>query len=470
LTTPTNNATYSSGVTINLWANASDADGIAKVEFFSGPTLLGTDTQSPYTFAWVSVPKGKYSLTAKATDTQGGVTTSSVISVDVNNSPNSVNRAKDHANSLVNSVGNYSGAAETSSEASPATISDLAALTVDIESANADFQNERTSYGITSSAIDVQLQAARLFSKANVGLAMRLNSPSIRSNLQRIATHLAIAEDLMTFGNVTPATAAQAFATNTRINVQIGQANTGYGLSGPSSIAPGSLGAISGNLSIAPMTSQTAFAQLSPDSGLPYELAGLTVTVDGVAVPVLYISPSGIKFVLPEQSTTGTSEVIVASQDGYICVSSVSVVKNISRIMTAADDDNGTAIVTNSRKETATGLDVETPENFGTDKRTRLSIFATGISGSALNTDTSNDITINGNVTKNYAESITMEAKLSDGRVFLLPVEFAGAQGLLPGLDQVNVILIPELQGAGSVQLTVVINGERSNAPSVFIR
>jgi uncharacterized protein (TIGR03437 family) len=52
----------------------------------------------------------------------------------------------------------------------------------------------------------------------------------------------------------------------------------------------------------------------------------------------------------------------------------------------------------------------------------------------------------------------------------MLPVEFAGAQGLLPGLDQINVILIPELKGVGNVQLTLIVNGQRSNAPSVFIK
>ena len=41
---------------------------ISKVEFFSGTTLLGTATASPYTFSWASVPAGTYSLTAQAFD------------------------------------------------------------------------------------------------------------------------------------------------------------------------------------------------------------------------------------------------------------------------------------------------------------------------------------------------------------------------------------------------------------------
>jgi uncharacterized protein (TIGR03437 family) len=41
---------------------------------------------------------------------------------------------------------------------------------------------------------------------------------------------------------------------------------------------------------------------------------------------------------------------------------------------------------------------------------------------------------------------------------------------VLPGLDQINVILIPQLKGAGTVQLTLVVGGQRSNAPTVFIK
>ena len=70
----------------------------------------------------------------------------------------------------------------------------------------------------------------------------------------------------------------------------------------------------------------------------------------------------------------------------------------------------------------------------------------------------------------NYAEAITVEARVSGGKVFNLPVEFAGAQGVLPGLYQVTVVLTSELRRAGSVQLTLIVGGQRSNAPTITIR
>jgi hypothetical protein len=55
-----------------------------KVEFYNGSTKLGEDLSSPYTFSWTSVVAGTYSITAKATDNQGAVTTSSAVNVTVN--------------------------------------------------------------------------------------------------------------------------------------------------------------------------------------------------------------------------------------------------------------------------------------------------------------------------------------------------------------------------------------------------
>jgi endo-1,4-beta-D-glucanase Y len=85
LTAPANNATYTAPASITLTANAADTDGtIAKVEFFNGSTLLTTDASAPYTYAWTNVAAGTYTLTARATDNSGGVTTSAAVTVTVN--------------------------------------------------------------------------------------------------------------------------------------------------------------------------------------------------------------------------------------------------------------------------------------------------------------------------------------------------------------------------------------------------
>lgn len=85
LTAPAAGAVFTEPATINLTATASDSDGtIIQVEFFQNDVKLGGDTSAPYSFSFTTVPKGTYSLTARATDDRGATTTSSAVNVTVN--------------------------------------------------------------------------------------------------------------------------------------------------------------------------------------------------------------------------------------------------------------------------------------------------------------------------------------------------------------------------------------------------
>jgi hypothetical protein len=53
------------------------------VEFLDGSTLLGQDTTAPYSFSWRNVSQGNHTLTARATDNRGAVTTSSPVGITV---------------------------------------------------------------------------------------------------------------------------------------------------------------------------------------------------------------------------------------------------------------------------------------------------------------------------------------------------------------------------------------------------
>ncbi len=85
ITAPASGASFTAPASITIAASASDADGsVAKVDFFRGTTLLGTDTSAPYSFSWTSVAQGSYALTAVATDNRGAATTSAAVNVMVN--------------------------------------------------------------------------------------------------------------------------------------------------------------------------------------------------------------------------------------------------------------------------------------------------------------------------------------------------------------------------------------------------
>jgi hypothetical protein len=86
ITSPVSGATFTTGQTITINATASDNGSITKVEFYADGTKLGEDATSPYTFTWTGATAGNHSLTSKATDNQGAITTSSEVSISVNNS------------------------------------------------------------------------------------------------------------------------------------------------------------------------------------------------------------------------------------------------------------------------------------------------------------------------------------------------------------------------------------------------
>ena len=87
ITSPASGATFTAPASVTINATAADSDGtISSVAFYQGSTLLGTDTTSPYSYTWSSVAAGSYSLTARATDNGGAVTTSAAVNITVSGS------------------------------------------------------------------------------------------------------------------------------------------------------------------------------------------------------------------------------------------------------------------------------------------------------------------------------------------------------------------------------------------------
>ncbi len=84
VTSPSNGTTFQEGETISLSANASDTDGtIAKVEFYVNGNLVATEQQAPYQTSTTIANVGSYAITAKATDNDGAVTTSTAINIQI---------------------------------------------------------------------------------------------------------------------------------------------------------------------------------------------------------------------------------------------------------------------------------------------------------------------------------------------------------------------------------------------------
>jgi peptidoglycan/xylan/chitin deacetylase (PgdA/CDA1 family) len=83
--TPKSGDTVSGSVSLS--ANASDDIGVTKVEFLVNNLLLGTVNTSPYSLAWNTAlnANGAATLSAKAYDASGHVTTTPLVNVTINN-------------------------------------------------------------------------------------------------------------------------------------------------------------------------------------------------------------------------------------------------------------------------------------------------------------------------------------------------------------------------------------------------
>ena len=69
---------------VTITASATDSDGsVSQVEFFVDGVSIGVDATSPYSFGWNST-SGTKVVTAKATDSNGAITTSSTLTLVIN--------------------------------------------------------------------------------------------------------------------------------------------------------------------------------------------------------------------------------------------------------------------------------------------------------------------------------------------------------------------------------------------------
>jgi uncharacterized protein (TIGR03437 family) len=287
-------------------------------------------------------------------------------------------------------------------------------------------------------------------------------------HLERIISHLTMTEDLMLYGSISAMTAEQAVAARARIDLLIGSAVAGYSQTASGPLAAAGLAQMFSNVGEAFCTQPIYAASNSAVDN--YELGGVSVIVGGQAAQLVYVSPARLAFVVPAEVAIGSAEVIVTSQDGYLARGATAISRNVFRIMTASDEGTGEAIAMNLVKQTPNGVEVVTAENFSSDKRTRVALFTVGVSGGAVNSNTANDIGTGAALVANFAESVTVEARRSNGQIVNLPVEFAGAARQMLGLDQVNVRLPAELRAAGVVELTLIVAGQRSNAATILIR
>lgn len=197
---------------------------------------------------------------------------------------------------------------------------------------------------------------------------------------------------------------------------------------------------------------------------LPIELNGVTVSINGAAAGLYFVSPGQINFVAPiGLPTTGTATVVI-NNNGTVIRSSVPLIAAQPDVFSLTNGAGGRARVFNVTDPRISG---GTPEPFkvmttrlkadgsGTETvPTVLRIILTGVRGVAATT------------------SITVTVRDSAGKDTALTVTAVSPTGT-PGFDQIDVTLPASLDKAGDVSIVVSVNGISSrsgdNAPRILI-
>ncbi|MFN0111767.1 MAG: IPT/TIG domain-containing protein [Blastocatellia bacterium] len=192
---------------------------------------------------------------------------------------------------------------------------------------------------------------------------------------------------------------------------------------------------------------------------LPTTLGGVRVRIGTTDCGLFFVAPSQINFVIPATVADGASVTLtVTNANNTTTTGTITVVRAAPGIFSARANGTGAAAaqvtdggpLTNTYNPDGTERDV----SAGTkEKPSVLVLYVTAI----RNTPAANPTDGNG-----VAESVTCKIQGVPATVL-----YAGPAPGFVGLDQVNVIIPPELAGLNSVNIRLTANNRTSNAVTV---
>jgi uncharacterized protein (TIGR03437 family) len=219
-------------------------------------------------------------------------------------------------------------------------------------------------------------------------------------------------------------------------------------------MAPGSMATFFGSR----LAAQSAFATSLP---LPTEIAGTTVYINGGAVELLYVGSDDptllygqVNFIVPEDLPAGSTEVYVRrSSDGMVTRAVIQVEAVSPGVFTLDATGSGLpiALAVNAGNYSRLWNDDLTPRavDAGTPEQpTYLVLFGTGWRH------------------RSALSNISVKIDNIEARV-----EFADAQPDFVALDQMNVVIPPQLAGASRmVDVVITVDGREANRVRFMIQ
>jgi uncharacterized protein (TIGR03437 family) len=192
------------------------------------------------------------------------------------------------------------------------------------------------------------------------------------------------------------------------------------------SVAPASISIAYGN-ALAFLAQQ---ATPDPSGNFPYDIGGTTVTVNNQPARLFFVSPEQVNFQVPPQTLIGPAEFVVTNPEGFRTRGTFDITRAAPGVFTQDGDGSGTGIILDALTLQAGPFDP-------TQGASRIIIFATGArNGSQINA------ALNG---------------------YSLAVESVEPSTDLPGLDEIHLLLPPDLRGAGTILLSLRVDGRESN-------
>jgi uncharacterized protein (TIGR03437 family) len=191
-------------------------------------------------------------------------------------------------------------------------------------------------------------------------------------------------------------------------------------------------------------------------SALPLELAGTTVTINGVQAPLFAVSPTQINLAIPASVEPGQATIIVSNPAGSYAAGTVEIAQAAPALFTLNSAGTGDAYAL----ATIDGVNYQQqPFDVLVGGRPNVVVFfATGVRrATAANPNDENGV----------AESAAVTIDGRPARVL-----YAGAQGDFAGLDQLNVEMPAALAGGGlrRVEVVVTVNGVAANRVTIQVR
>jgi uncharacterized protein (TIGR03437 family) len=300
--------------------------------------------------------------------------------------------------------------------------------TVSSAGSNSDGSVELYTYDIPSSTFGRVTNATSASATADVVSSLNDDGSVIAFNFPRVLSGALINNDFANNSEiyVTGTPARPPFGVLTVLN----GASFGHEPSATKTVAPDSIAVALGN-NLANTTQQT---ERLPDGSFPTNSNGTSVTVNGRAAQIFFVSPTQINFHVPEATEIGAAEVIVTNPDGFPSKGSVTTFRAAPGVFTFSGDGLGEGVI----------LNADTLERGPFDPsggHLRLTIFSTGVRNAA---------------------TVSMTA---GGRA--LAVESVARTSNMPGMDEIHVLVPVDLRGAGKIELVVRADGRDSNPVTV---